>query len=265
MKRIGFAIVALMLLLLVDVTKVAAQKKIVPYPPIREADMMWKKRVWREIDFRQKMNLPFYYPRESHDGDRCFIDVIMDALAAEEIIAYEVTSTGELNKPVPYSKLKKNKLDTKKRFKTLDQYNNVIYIDTVVPFKSESVQSLRIMEDWYFDSKRSQLLVRIRAFSPVQLVEINDTVAADEMFWIKFNDSTRVVLSQAPFYNRSNSAARLSYDDVFWKRLFDSYIYKEENVYDRRISDYATGVDALYESERIKQEIIDYEQNLWEY
>ena len=74
MKRIGFAIVALMLLLLVDVTKVAAQKKIVPYPPIREADMMWKKRIWREVDFRQKMNLPFYYPMESHDGERSFIN-----------------------------------------------------------------------------------------------------------------------------------------------------------------------------------------------
>lgn len=264
MKRIGFAIVALMLLLLVDVTKVAAQKKIVPYPPIREADMMWKKRVWREIDFRQKMNLPFYYPIESHDGERSLINVLMDALKAGDMQAYEVTPTGELNKPVPYSKLVKS-LDKERQISQHDDNGNIIGTQTItIKFKPESVQRLHIMEDWYFDSKRSQLLVRIKAICPVIMTD-DSIPLPNELFWIPFNDSTRVVLSQAPYYNRGNSAARLSYDDVFWKRLFDSYIYKEENVYDRRISDYATGVDALYESERIKQEIIDYEQNLWEY
>ena len=58
---------------------------------------------------------------------------------------------------------------------------------------------------------------------------------------------------------------RLSYDEIFWKRLFNSYIYKEENVYDRRISQYATGVDALLEAERIKIEMQSFEEDLWEY
>ena len=47
--------------------------------------------------------------------------------------------------------------------------------------------------------------------------------------------------------------------------MFDSYIYKEENIYDRSIQEYAQGVDALLESERIKQSIIDFEQYLWDY
>ena len=49
------------------------------------------------------------------------------------------------------------------------------------------------------------------------------------------------------------------------KRIFDSYIIREDNMFDRSINEYATGVDALRESERIKQSIIDFEQNLWEY
>jgi hypothetical protein len=49
------------------------------------------------------------------------------------------------------------------------------------------------------------------------------------------------------------------------KRLFNSYIYKEENVYDRRIAEYAQGLDALLESERIKNDLLDFEQNLWQY
>ena len=35
-------------------------KAPMPLPNIREADIMWKKRIWREIDFRQKMNQGFY-------------------------------------------------------------------------------------------------------------------------------------------------------------------------------------------------------------
>jgi hypothetical protein len=36
-------------------------------------------------------------------------------------------------------------------------------------------------------------------------------------------------------------------------------------MYDRNIKDYAKGVEALNESEQIKQSIIDFEQQLWEY
>ena len=73
------------------------------------------------------------------------------------------------------------------------------------------------------------------------------------------------MFAQALVFNEFNSAARLSYDEMFWKRLFDSYVYKEQNVFDRRISQYATGVDALLEADRIKNELIRFEENLWQY
>ena len=126
MKRIAIIAASLICFLLCG-TKVSAQvfttdnyndglyvengtgiKQIVPTPDVREADVMWKKRVWREIDFRQKMNLPFYYPRDSHQNWRRFMDVIMDALKEGRCQAYEVTVTGELTKPLPYSKLIKS-------------------------------------------------------------------------------------------------------------------------------------------------------------
>ena len=73
------------------------------------------------------------------------------------------------------------------------------------------------------------------------------------------------VLIDAPFFNRSNSANRLSYDDVFMRRIFDSYIIREDNIFDRSIQEYAKGIEVLRESERIRQDIIDFEQSLWEY
>ena len=248
------------------VENATGMKKIIPNPEIREADILWKKRVWREIDFRQKMNLPFYYPRDSHQNWRRFIDVIMDALKEGRCQAYEVTVTGELNNPMPYSKLMTG-LNSEKHQAIYDDYGNKVG-DTVISiaFKPESVTRLRVMEDWYFDAHRSQMMVRIEAICPVTMRDINDSVQMpNELFWIPFDEATRTVLSEAPVYNRNNSAARLSYDDIFMKRQFDSYIYKEENVYDRSIQDYATGIEAVKESERIKQDIIEFEQNMWEY
>jgi hypothetical protein len=47
--------------------------------------------------------------------------------------------------------------------------------------------------------------------------------------------------------------------------MFASYIYKEDNVYDRQISDYAIGLDALLEAERIRNQMFLWETDLWEY
>lgn len=266
MKKASLIISILAFLLFIDVTKVSAQEKaIVPFAPVRQADIMWQKRIWREIDFRQKMNLPFYYPEKEKNGYRSFINVIIDGLKEDRMDSYE---DEEMIKTIPYSILESSKLD-KWQYST-SNVNGIPTIDSIkIEFRMTSVERLRIMEDWYFDSKRSQLIVKIIGLAPVvlrqEVIGADTLEVSDELFWVKFNDSTRRVLAEAPFFNRNNSAARLSYDDVFMKRLFDSYIYKEDNVYDRSITDYAKGIDVLYESERIRQEIINYEQNLWEY
>jgi gliding motility associated protien GldN len=123
---------------------------------------------------------------------------------------------------------------------------------------------LRIKEDWYFDKNRSQMLVRILAMCPVIIKEKEGEEYTEPLFWFSYQEA-RPVLANSKALNPDNSAQRLSYDDIFIKRLFDSYIYKEQNVFDRRISQYALGVDALLESKRIRQEMVDFEQFLWEY
>ena len=237
-----------------------------PLPTVREADVMWKKTVWREIDFRQKMNQGFYYPTTAHQNWKNFITVITDAMKEGRITAYNDEPTGELLNPVSYSQIMSKQTDTlyrtfRRPYPPYEEYDTVI----ISQFDPSQVKRCRIKEEWYFDKQRSQLMVKIIAICPVKMIDLEDGQSVPQpMFWINY-DSAREVLAQAPFYNRSNSAARLSYDEVFLKRMFDSYIYKEENMFDRNIKEYAQGVDALLESERIKQSIIDFEQNLWEY
>ena len=50
------------------------------------------------------------------------------------------------------------------------------------------------------------------------------------------------------------------------KRMFSSTIVKESVIiYDRNVSDFMVGLDALLEAERIKEELFNFEHDLWEY
>jgi gliding motility associated protien GldN len=237
----------------------------IPLPAVRKADITWSKRMWREIDMRQKMNQPFYFPLEPHNNWRNFITVIMDALREGSITAYDISGTDEFLVPLNYQEIVSRQVDTIHRTLTrpyppYDQYDTVIYSE----FDPNRVSRLRIKEDWYFDKKRSQMLVRILGICPVMIKERNDEEFTEPLFWIYFPEA-RPVLAQAEIFNRHNDAARRTYDEIFMKRFFSSYIYKEQNVYDRRISEYAQGLDALLEAERIKLELLNFEQSLWEY
>jgi gliding motility associated protien GldN len=108
--------------------------------------------------------------------------------------------------------------------------------------------------------------VRILGICPVKnLYDENDNqIGVTEMFWIYFPEA-RPVFAQAEVFNRNNSAEKRTYDELFWKRMFGSYIIKEENVYNRDIIKYASGMDALLEAERIKNELFEFEHDLWEF
>ncbi len=241
------------------------EKVPVPYPFIRKADVMWSKRVWREIDFRQKFNQKFYFPIETQADWKSFIVVVLDALKEGELTAYDISNTDELLVPITYNEVIGRQTDSiyqimQRPYPPYEEFDTVIYTE----FDPTKVMRLRVKEDWYFDAKRSQMMFRIQAICPVMIKERNGQEVTEPLFWLSYPQS-REVFAQALVFNEFNSAARLSYDEVFWKRLFDSYIYKEQNVFDRRISQYATGVDALLEAERVKAEMMDFEENLWEY
>lgn len=236
-----------------------------PLPSIRKADIMWSKRIWRVIDFRQKVNNVFYFPTVPQQNWKSFITVIMDALKQGKITAYDVSSTDELLVPITYNEIIARQTDTihkmmRRPYPPYNEYDTII----VTRFDPTRVLQLRLKEDWYFDSKRSQMMVRIEAFCPVMLKEHNGHLVPVPLFWVSYADA-RKVLARALAFNPYNSAARLSFDDIFIKRLFRSYIYKEQNIFGRRISAYATGANAIRESQRIQRQMFNFEQYLWQY
>ncbi len=243
------------------------QVQPIPYPYLREADVIWTRRIWRVLDMREKMNQPFYFPEKPQNSWRSFIQIIMDGLKEGTITAYSSLSDQFLT-PSTYKELmdqlqSTKKMTLKRPYEPYDDYDTVIQKD----FRSADVKSLRIKEDVYFDRQRSQVEVRILGICPV-MDDIDDNGnyrGPKPLFWIYFPECRNLFAKNEIFNLKNGSAGRMTYDDVFMKRMFSSYVYKEENVYDRAISEYATGVDALLESEKAKNSLFEFEQNLWEY
>lgn len=247
--------------------KMIEEKQPVALPYVREADVLWSKRVWQVIDLREKMNQPLYFPITATNSRRSLMQVIIDGIREGSITAYD-TQDDEFTVPLTpeglMSQLEVSQIRTLQRpTPPYDEYDTLI----VTPFNTADVRRFRVKEEWFFDSKRSVLDVRILGISPVRenIDPLTGEVRGDEpLFWIYYPDA-RHVLANAEVYNRHNDAQRVSYDDLFIRRFFSSYIYKESNVHDRRILEYYSGLDALLEAERVKNAIRTFEHDLWEF
>ncbi len=242
-------------------------RKPISYTHLREADAAWVKRIWRVIDMREKINHPFYYPEVPHEGWRNFVTILFDGLKEGTLTAYEISHTDEFLVPIQYQNIMDllSRCDTITMQRLTPPYD---YYDTVIcqEFNPLDVKQIRLKEDWFFDKQRSVMDVRIIGLCPVMddYDEDGNYKGPKPLFWIYFPEA-RPLFAKTEVFNRFNDAERRTYEDIFWKRMFGSYIIKESNVYDRRISQYQKGLDALLEAEKIKQELFEFEHEMWEF
>ena len=247
-------------------------KRVIPYPHLREADVMYKRRVWQEIDLRQKFNHPFYFPLDQIRDRKNLFDVIMFGIEVEgSLTPYYAGPLGEQDEFQ-----EELVLGSEKWRKTIGKMEYVAQTDeygektggmdsTYVKVKAEEITRYRIKEDWIWDKQRSERYVRIIGIAPMQ-EKFKDGVSIGfkPIFWIYYPQA-RYVFANHEVYNTFNDAQRRTYEDLFQKRYFSSYIVKEDNSFDRLIADYARGLDALAESERIQQELFNLEHDIWHY
>ncbi|MFL5765594.1 MAG: gliding motility protein GldN [Bacteroidia bacterium] len=241
----------------------------VPYPYVREDNIMWSKRVWRVLDLREKLNLPMYYPEEPTVCIMSLFDVLKCALLNADLIAYSnPIFDDEFTTPMTKAEVTNVLVSWDSTNEVEDVNNPGVMIKA--PVKKEitarNIRQYWIKEDRFFDKERSVMDCRIVGICPLadKTSESGDVVGVRPLFWIYFPDA-RPYLAKAPVFNRKNDAEYMSYDELFMKRMFASYVYKASNVYNRNISDYKTGMDALLESEDVKNEIFEYEHDLWHY
>ncbi|MEM6318167.1 MAG: gliding motility protein GldN [Bacteroidota bacterium] len=239
--------------------RIISDRRVLPYDPIREADIFWEKRIWRIIDVREKLNLPFGYPEEP------FFSILMKAAEEGEITVYG-TEDDKFSYPLAPDEVASMgaTVDTIIAFdpETYEEELTIVRND----LNPEDIKQFRLKEIWFFDEESSTLQVRILGIAPLkdEYDENGNYKYTTPLFWAYYPEC-REILARHKVFNPENDASPMTWEDVMQSRQFSSYIMKRSNVYDRKVEDYLTGVDQLLEAEKIRMEIFNFEHDLWSY
>ncbi|WP_395061285.1 gliding motility protein GldN [Flavobacterium sp.] len=257
--------------------------KPLPYGYVHDRDVLMGKTTWEIIDLDERINFPLYYPVDTANigkERRSLFQVLLNGIKSGKIT--EVYADDYFN-------TKKSLKDMSSTFKYIDtaqagfdEINN-FYDDyksgkkildkqfiNEQELSAQDISGYKIKGFWYFDKRQSELKYRLLAICPVapEAREIGkDNADVIELFWVYF-PSIRDVLHDAKAFNDKNSAMPITFDHLLNSRRFNGVIYKEENVYgDRTIQDYMkdNAQMQLLESERVKEKIRNFEQDMWNY
>lgn len=241
----------------------SVNRRFIPYTFLREADVAFKKRIWRDIDLRDKINLTLYYPvtYESSETRISLFQLLKKYIASGQIITF---SDEQFLIPLSLMDAKSKLVECDSVSEsTFDANGNEIITKA---YKCDSISMLKkilkygLKEDWFFDKQRSVLDVRIIGIQANLFVE--DKEVFKDLFWVYY-PACRPFFAKHEVFNPKNPSENRTFEDIFWKRQFNSTIVKEENVYDRMLLEYLKGIDNLLEAERIKNDLFKWEHDLW--
>lgn len=269
-------------------TVISNKVKPLEYGFVDDKDILKSMMVWEIIDLNDKINQPFYY--DNPDGllaknTRSLYQILLDAALSgniEEVYDdenFSIKLTPEaiksrLQKVVPSDVLVDIIASGRKPTDQEVKENTDIFETT-----TERVKVLKIMGMWFIDKRDGQMKYRplgIAAMGPDPAVqgvydaEGKPIAGKDELidlFWVYY-PKAREILANNYVFNRKNSSADLSYDDIINARRFSSVIYKSSNgLGDGVIKDYIprNAEEQLEESDKIKEQILQMENDMWNY
>lgn len=239
------------------------ENRVLPWEPIREADIAWEKRIWRVLDTREKLNLGFRYP------EKPFVILLKELAEQGELVVFRDEKFQEkLNADDLANIFSRPDTITKLDYETYEQTIEIVTVD----INPEDINRFRIKEVWFFDEETSRLRNRILGIAPIKETYDEDTGVfkyEQPLFWIYY-PAVREAFSKHQVFNDFNDAGPTTWYDLFEQRKFASYIYKISNVNDLRVKDYFEnspnpGIDMLLESQRIKEDLFNFEHDLWEF
>lgn len=267
----------------------------------RTEDVVWSRLIYRVIDMRYKQNYQLYFPVTSADPQyRNLFKVMLDAIVDGMPVYEKSQEPGDI-KPRLEMPLAKDQipglLNTDREgisdgdIATSDYM--LIHYDSVtdkMSFNDYMYQQyvrnqlkFMILEVVFFDKHYSRLFSKIIAIAPMSSEDIEgeDTPITDALyqsirFWVVYDDF-RPYMARQYMIPQNNDSKRVTFEQFFAQKLYTSYIIGDSNMYDRMLAEAATrGRDeqedkAIIEKElkkeqqRIENELMTFELDLWEY
>ena len=265
----------------------ADNDKPLPYGYVHDRDILFGKRVWEIIDLNERMNFPLLFPLEDNLGSdrRSLYSTLINAITSGELTEIYDDSyfknkktTKELESVFYQRELNDFGIGVLNRYagtKTEEQLmaegilTDEHYATAIV--EAADILQYQVVGFWYFDKRQAEMKYRILGICPMAIDALSKLrgVESDpiELFWVFF-PAARDILHESKAFNDRNSAIPISFDHLLNSRKFSSIIVREENVYgDRAVRDYMreNSLNQLLESNRIKEKIRDFEQDMWNY
>ena len=254
---------------------IADNDKPLEYGYVDDRDILMGKMTWEIIDLSERINFPLYFPVDTANigaNRRSLYDVLTKAIRNGDIT--DVYSDSYFNTKKTYKDIKASltRIDTTDAGREQINAGQKISPEYIIKqdLTAQDVSQYKIKGYWYFDKRQSELKYRLLGICPVtpDVFTMNsDEKDYIELFWVFF-PAARDILNEAKTFNDRNSAMSISFDQILNSRRFNGTIYQEENVYgDRSIASYMkdNAQNQLLESERIKEKIRNFEQDMWNY
>jgi gliding motility associated protien GldN len=243
-----------------------------PYENLRADDALFRHKIWREIDTREKINLPFRYSADENNGNQRFISILFKAIQDSTVTVFDAIDD-RFTTPLTISEVAGKVAGDSVAVPVFDANG----VQTGVKYQRndinlDSFYKFHVKEEVIFDKESSRLFWRILGIAPVKNVttSLGVNLGETELFWVYYPDM-RPVFSKYEVYNGKNFGARMSWEELFESRMFYGRIIKStiDNPYDLLIKNYSGIGDKpilqLLEGENIKEKIFNYEQDLWSY
>ncbi|MBX2888951.1 MAG: gliding motility protein GldN [Ferruginibacter sp.] len=243
-----------------------------PYEHLRADDAIYRQRIWREIDTREKINHPFNYAADEDNGNQRFISILMQAIQDSAVTVFS-SNDDRFTTPLTKAEVAKQISGEPIDVPIYDEFGNQTGFKTLAPeVNLDSFYRFRVKEEVIFDKESSRLFWRILGIAPVKsiITTMGLNVGDAELFWVYYPD-LRPILAKYEVYNGKNYGGRMSWEELFESRMFYGRIIKSsmDNPRDQYIFQFKSLSEnkmlQLFEGENIKDKIFNYEQNMWQY
>jgi len=211
-------------------------------PKIRASDVMWQRRIWREIDLTEKINQHLYLYKENPIPNYALYDILLYYINNKLLTAYSPTN---------------------------DRFTESLSIDSVnhiSPKNSKDVVKFWLKEDWIYNSNYSKVEVRIVGICPVKIKRDEDgyIIGYEQLFWLYFPNIRGVLVNYGAFKKELTNDERISFDKVFLDRMFNSYIINRGSKSEQHVNQNKTELDEKLELDKTIYYHFNYSNNSWE-
>lgn len=265
---------------------VSMRNQPLKYGFIEDKDILKSMVVWEIIDMNDKLNQPFYH---NEDGlvsqNKSLYQILFDAINDGKITeVYDDEMFMTRLSPDAIASRIKNEVMSDAGIDRLNEAGTLTEDEkreftNVYETKTENVKVLKIKGMWYIDRRDSQMKYRLLGIAAMgqdpstmgQYGPDGQPIASKDelidLFWVYYPDA-REVLANAVVFNNKNLSSDITFDDILNARRFSTIIYKSDNgLGNGVIKDYIPrDADAqLEESEKIKAQILQMENDMWNY